>query len=123
MTMMLYLWLACGESVTYEELTPLEAQVADTGPSADAPVDVAEGGEEAEDAERAAVQRPQPGQAWPPVVVPEGPREREWEWDFKYKGATKTSRARAGEEKVSEKTLEELRAYEMERQAIIDRGR
>jgi len=121
------LW-GCGESATFEEVeAPEEAEVqAEEGPSGSekapelqAPVDARP--DEVVVKEEAA--RPQPGQAWPPIVVPQGQREREWEWDFKHKGTTKRAKEKRQEAAKAEATLEDITAVELQRQAAIDKGK
>lgn len=128
MQFLMWMLLACGESATFEEDAEPE-EVVEAEPEVEAP----SGSEKAPELQapvdarpdevRVEAKAPQPGQAWPPIVVPEGPREREWEWDFKHKGSTKVSREKAGDNGLSaDATLEEITAYEMERQAKLDKG-
>ncbi len=128
----LWMLLGCGESATFEEVEApteevvegdaVEAEAAPDGseraPDFQAPIDARP--DEVVVQDEAA--RPQPGQAWPPIVVPEGPREREWEWEFKHKGSTKAQRENQEEASQRDLTLEESTAIEMKRQALIDKG-
>jgi len=107
------LWIGCGESATFEEVEePVAVEVdavpsgSEKAPELEAPVDARP--------DEVQVKAPVPGQPWPPIVVPEGPREREWDWDFKHKGSTKTSRSRSSERKSGEMTKEEIDAVELQ---------
>jgi hypothetical protein len=111
------LLIGCGESATFEEVEApadeVEVEEAPSGsekaPDLQAPVDARP--------DEVQVKAPAPGQAWPPIVVPEGPREREWDWDFKHKGSTKTSRERTAERIDQDMTLDEINAVEMDQDA------
>jgi hypothetical protein len=83
-----WMLLACGESVTFEEAPepevvaePVEEEPVERAPEFEAPIDGRP--------EEYQANTPQPGQPWPPISVPQDQREREWEWDFKSKGPTK----------------------------------
>jgi len=116
MQFLMWMLLACGESATFEEEVDQEEVVeaeepapsgSEKAPELQAPVDARP------DEVRVEAKAPQPGQAWPPIVVPEGPREREWEWDFKHKGSTKQSREKLAERGQQEMTLEEINEIEL----------
>ncbi len=123
--MRLVVWMlliGCGESATFEEVDEpaVEAEVeaeppsgSEKAPELEAPVDARP--------DEVRVKAPVPGQPWPPIVVPEGPREREWDWDFKHKGSTKVSREKTGDRVKQGMTLEEITAVEMKQQAEMEK--
>ena len=118
MGILVWMLLACGESATFEEpaaepVVEAEAEPeaapegSEKAPELQAPIDARP------DEVRVEAKAPEPGQAWPPIVVPEGPREREWEWDFKHKGSTKQSQNKAAERGQRDITLEEMNEIEL----------